>query len=126
LANPEQQAALYFAPVRGAFLRGTPNRGDFDNQLSDTVYADSFIDYASSEGLSIDRATSLLSAPLCDAGCESFRSGPAIECAYHDHVVCKQVVDAWSMPNWVAGSKFGHDHFFATFDFVPSAREPLW
>lgn len=118
----EQRAAHYFESVRGnpelliAFLRDMPKGGDLHNHLSGAVYAESFIDYAASDGLCVDRTTSRLIAPPCDDGCDRFTSKSAIACAYQDHVLYNQIVDAWSMRNWIAGSESGHDHFFATFD----------
>src|ERR1051325_5275528 len=50
---------------------------------------------------------------------EHFGSG--IRCAYGDHVLYNQIIDAWSMRNWRPGEESGHDHFFATFDkFIPA------
>jgi adenosine deaminase len=120
--NPEQRAARYMESIRSnpelllAFLRDMPKGGDLHNHLSGAIYAESFIDYAASDGLCVDRTTSVLIAPPCDPDCQRFTSKPAIACAYQDHVLYNQIVDAWSMRNWSPGSESGHDHFFATFD----------
>jgi hypothetical protein len=51
----------------------------------------------------------------CDS-CEHYTPKPSIRCAYDDHILYNQIIDAWSMRNWRPGDESGHDHFFATFD----------
>ena len=75
----------------------------------------SWIDFAAEDGLCVDHTTSFLIAPPCDV-CEKYASKPAIACAYRDHVLYNQIIDAWSMRNWNRGEESGHDHFFGTFD----------
>ena len=59
--------------------------------------------------------------PPCDS-CEQYTPKPAIRCAYDDHILYNQIIDAWSMRNWRPGDESGHDHFFATFDkFEPAS-----
>ncbi len=117
----EQRAARYMESIRRnpellrAFVREMPKGGDLHNHLAGAIYAESFIDYAASDGLCVDHTTSILIAPPCDP-CEKYASKPAIACAYQDHVLYNQIVDAWSMRNWVPSSESGHDHFFAAFD----------
>jgi hypothetical protein len=103
-------------PVLLAFLRDMPKGGDLHNHLSGAIYAESFIDFAVEDGLCVDRTTSILIAPPCDATCDRYNSKPAVRCAYNDQVLYNSIVDAWSMRNWERGSDSGHDHFFATFD----------
>jgi adenosine deaminase len=124
----EQTAARYLDSVRHqpslllAFLHDMPKGGDLHNHLDGAVYAEDFIDFAASDGMCIDRTTSRLIAPPCDS-CEKYTAKPAIRCAYDDHVLYGQVVDAWSMRNWHAGDESGHDHFFGTFDkFIPASN----
>src|SRR5262249_37799547 len=66
-------------------------------------------------GLWVDHRTSFLIGPPCDP-CQKYANKPAVSCAYQDHVLYNQMVDAWSMRNWTTGEGSGHDHFFATFD----------
>ena len=119
--SPEQRAARYMESVRNqpplllAFLRQMPKGGDLHNHLSGAIYAESWIDYAAEDGLCVDHTTSFLIAPPCDP-CEKYASKPAVACAYKDHVLYNQIIDAWSMRNWNRGDASGHDHFFATFD----------
>ena len=117
----EQKTARYLDSVRRhpplllAFLHDMPKGGDLHNHLSGAIYAEDLIDFAASDNLCVDRTTSRLIAPPCDS-CEKYTSKPAIHCAYDDHILYNQIIDAWSMRNWRPGDESGHDHFFATFD----------
>lgn len=119
--SPEQRTSKYFDSIRKqpplmlAFLHAMPKGGDLHVHLSGAVYAEDWIDFAASDGLCVERTTSVLLAPPCDP-CEKYREKPAIQCAYGDHVLYNQIIDAWSMRNWRGGEESGHDHFFATFD----------
>jgi hypothetical protein len=117
----EQQTIRQFESIRHepslllAFLREMPKGGDLHNHLSGALYAENLIDYATGDNLCVDRTTSNLIAPPCDASCEKYTSKPAIRCASGDQVLYNSIVDAWSMRNWDPGEGSGHDHFFATF-----------
>ena len=117
----EQRTSRYLESVRKrpplllAFLREMPKGGDLHNHLDGAIYAEDLIDFAAMDNLCIDRTTSRLIAPSCDS-CESYTAKPAIRCAYADHVLYNQTIDAWSMRNWRPGDESGHDHFFATFE----------
>jgi len=119
--NPEQRAAHYLESVRKqpplllAFVRDLPKGGDLHNHLDGAIYAEDFIDFAAAGELCVDRTSSRLLAPPCDS-CENYTAKPAVRCAYGDHVLYNQMIDAWSMRNWRPGDESGHDHFFATFD----------
>jgi hypothetical protein len=118
---PEQKTARYLDSIRNqpslllAFLHDMPKGGDLHNHLDGALYAEDIIDWAASDNLCVDRTTSRLLAPPCDS-CEHYTPKPAIHCAYDDHILYNQIIDAWSMRNWRAGEESGHDHFFATFD----------
>lgn len=120
--SAEERTARYLESIRHqpsltlAFLREMPKGGDLHNHLSGSIYAESWIDFAADDGLCVDRTTSILIAPPCDASCERFTSKPAVRCAYSDHVLYNSMIDAWSMRNWIPSEESGHDHFFATFD----------
>ena len=92
-----------------------PKGGDLHNHLTGAIYAEDLIDFAASDNLCVDRTTSYLLAPPCDT-CEKYTPKPGIRCAYGDHVLYNQIIDAWSMRNWRPGDESGHDHFFAAFD----------
>ncbi len=99
-----------------AFLRDMPKGGDLHNHLGGAIYAESLINFASDDGLCVDRTTSHLIAPPCDESCAKYTSKPATSCAYQDQVLYNSMVDAWSMRNWNVSQDSGHDHFFSTFD----------
>src|SRR5271166_895292 len=119
--SSEQRTARYLESVRKqpqlllAFLRELPKGGDLHNHLDGAIYAEDLVDFAASGGLCVDRTSSRLLAPPCDS-CETYTAKPAASCAYLDHVLYGQMVDAWSMRNWRPGDESGHDHFFASFD----------
>ena len=101
-----------------------PKGGDLHNHLDGAIYAEDLIDCAASDNFCIDRTTSQLLAPPCDS-CEHYTPKPGIRCAYDDHILYNQIIDAWSMRNWRPGDESGHDHFFATFDkFEMAAAQP--
>lgn len=120
--NAEERTSRQLETIRHqpllalAFLRDMPKGGDLHNHLDGAVSAESWIDFAADGGLCVDRTTSILIAPPCDASCERFTSKPAVRCAYNDHVLYNSMIDAWSMRDWNPGEESGHDHFFATFD----------
>jgi adenosine deaminase len=117
----EQRAARYFESVRNspplvlAFLEDMPKGGDLHNHLFGAIYAEDLIDFAAYDNLCVERTSSRLIAPPCDS-CAGYSSKPGVRCAYADHVLYGQIVDAWSMRNWRGGDESGHDHFFASFD----------
>lgn len=117
----EQKTANYLDSIRHqpslllAFVHDMPKGGDLHNHLDGAIYAEDLIDFAASDNFCVDRTTSKLMGPPCDS-CEHYTPKPAIRCAYDDHILYNQIVDAWSMRNWRPGDESGHDHFFATFD----------
>ena len=119
--NAEQKTARYLESIRKqpslllAFLREMPKGGDLHNHLDGAIYAEDLLDFAASDNFCIDRTTSRLLGAPCDS-CENYTSKPSVRCAYDDHILYNQVIDAWSMRNWREGEESGHDHFFATFD----------
>jgi adenosine deaminase len=121
-----ERTAKYMESVRHqpslllAFLREMPKGGDLHVHLYGAIYAESMIDWAAESGLCVDRTTSQLMRATCDS-CERYKDKPGVKCAYQDHVLYNQIVDAWSMRNWHAEEESGHDHFFGTFDkFAPA------
>ena len=119
--SPEQRASRYLETIRKqpplllAFLRDLPKGGDLHNHLDGAIYAEDLIDFAVDGNLCVDRTSSRLLPGPCDS-CETYTAKPAASCAYGDHVLYGQMVDAWSMRNWRPGDESGHDHFFAAFD----------
>jgi len=126
--SPEEKTSKYLASVRHqpglllAFLQQMPKGGDLHVHLSGAIYAESLIDWASENALCVDRSTSKLIHAACDS-CETYRPKPSVRCAYQDHILYNQLIDAWSMRNWRREDESGHDHFFATFDRFGPALE---
>ena len=126
--SPEEKTAKYMESVRHQpelllpFLQAMPKGGDLHVHLYGAIYAESMIDWASENALCVDRSTSKLIHAACDS-CEPYRNKPSVRCAYQDHILYDQLVDAWSMRNWHAAEESGHDHFFATFDKFGPAFE---
>ena len=124
----EAKAAKYLESVRHqpglllAFLQQMPKGGDLHVHLFGAIYAESMIDWASESALCVDRSTSKLMHASCDS-CEPYKNKPSVRCAYQDHVLYNQLVDAWSMRNWHREEESGHDHFFATFEKFGPALE---
>jgi len=124
----EENAAKYMESVRHqpglllAFLQQMPKGGDLHVHLGGAIYAESFIDWASENALCVDRSTSKLIHAACDS-CEPYNNKPSVRCAYQDHILYDQLIDAWSMRNWHREEESGHDHFFATFEKFGPAME---
>ncbi|MGC2194743.1 MAG: adenosine deaminase [Terriglobales bacterium] len=120
--TPEERAGRRLDSVRKnpslllAFLEEMPKGGDLHNHLAGAIYAENWIDYAAQDHLCVDLSTSSLLAPPCDPACTKYSFKPAVQCAYGDHVLYNQLVDAWSMRNWSPAEGSWHDHFFASFD----------
>ncbi|HEX7286084.1 MAG TPA: adenosine deaminase [Candidatus Angelobacter sp.] len=115
--SPEQKTAAHFESVRNQplllehFLRQMPKGGDLHNHLPGAIYAESLVRYAVDNKLCVDRQTSALSAPPCDAA----KGRPEAQVAWEDPMLYNQVLDAFSMRQFRPGRESGHDHFFATF-----------
>ena len=117
----EQKTARYLESIRKqptlllAFLHEMPKGGDLHVHLTGATYAEDMLDWAAEDNFCVDRTTSRLLGAPCDS-CERYTSKPAARCAYDNHILYNQIIDAWSMRNWHAGDDSGHDHFFSTFD----------
>ncbi len=126
--SPEEKTAKYMDSVRHqpglllAFLQQMPKGGDLHVHLAGAIYAESMVDWASESALCVDRTTSKLIHAACDS-CEPYKPKPSVRCAYQDHILYDQLIDAWSMRNWHPADESGHDHFFATFDKFGPALE---
>jgi len=124
----EERTAKYMESIRHqpgllqAFLQQMPKGGDLHVHLAGAIYAESMIDWASENALCVDRSTSKLIHAACDS-CEPYKPKPSVRCAYQDHILYGQLIDAWSMRNWHAAEESGHDHFFASFDKFGPALE---
>jgi len=98
----EQRTARYLVSVRKqpplllAFLHEMPKGGDLHNHLAGAIYAEDLIDFAASDNLCVERTSSQLIPPPCDP-CETYTAKPGVRCAYGDHVLYNQMIDAWSI-----------------------------
>ncbi|HST27077.1 MAG TPA: adenosine deaminase [Rudaea sp.] len=99
-------------PLLDAFLREMPKGADLHNHLSGAIYAEDLLDWAAQDGDCIERTTGAAVAPPCDAA----QGRPPAAAAFGDDALYRQIIDAWSMRDFVpANGESGHDHFFDTF-----------
>src|SRR5437879_2669633 len=118
--TPEQKTARYLDSIRNqpslllAFLHDMPKGGDLHSHLDGALYAEDLIDFAASDNYCVDRTTSRLLAPPCD-DCEHYTPKPAIRCAYEDHILYNQIIDACSIRHSRAREESRYAHFFASF-----------
>lgn len=117
-ADAAQATAQYFDSIRysptqvDAFLRTLPKGADLHNHLSGAIWAEDFLSWAAQDGDCVERATSQVVAPPCDAE----KGRPPVADALRDESLYRQLIDAWSMRDFIASSgNSGHDHFFDTF-----------
>src|SRR5260370_3690032 len=128
-ASSEQKTSQHFQSIRNHpwllmdFLREMPKGGDLHNHLSGAVYAESFIRWAVQDELCVDRGTSTLLPPPCDAE----KGKPPASAAYQDVGLYARLLDAFSMRGFRPGVESGHEHFFATvgrFGAAPNCPRP--
>lgn len=107
----EQRAADRLAASLGDpaaltdFLRAVPKGGDLHNHLTGAVYAETYLGWAAEDGDCIN-PTTLAVVSSCTG---STQPAPTMGALF------EQIIDAWSMRNFMEGAQSGHDHFFATF-----------
>ncbi len=96
-------------PLLWAFAREMPKGGDLHHHLSGGVYAETYLDWASTEGgYCITTATLSLASSCSGSG--------KVEIPGDDEPLYADIVAAWSMEGFDPdGPESGHDHFFATF-----------
>ena len=89
------------------FLKAVPKGGDLHNHLTGAVYAETYLDWAKSDGDCVNQSTfGVVFSSQCSG---TNVMVPTMGTFYDD------IVKAWSMKDFVAGSESGHDHFFSTF-----------
>ena len=108
----EQAAADRFTSVLGdldaldAFLTAVPKGGDLHNHLTGAVYAETYLEWARADGDCINPTSfAAVASSQCGTAQPVPVAGPFFD----------QIVNAWSMRDFMAGAQTGHDHFFATF-----------
>ncbi len=92
------------------FLQDMPKGGDLHFHLGGSGMAENMIQYAANDNsLCIDKNTFAISDnPNCTPD-YLLNNSPKNSALYN------QIINAWSMRNFVAGPESSHDHFFATF-----------
>src|SRR5438105_9013436 len=121
ILSAEKRTARHFESLRKsppqllAFLLAMPKGGDLHNHLSGAIYAESYIQWASDNGLCINTVTMALSAPPANAPCDPESGQPPAKSALTNGALYGKMIDAWSMRNWQLSGQSGHDHFFDTF-----------
>ncbi len=120
---PEQRTARALEAARAndgalyAFLLEMPKGADLHNHLSGAAYAESYIRWAAADGLCLDRASLTVTKPPCGNGAVETKT------ALVDPKLYADVIDSWSMRDFVPGKQSGHDHFFDTFPKFNAATE---
>ena len=115
--TPEHRTSRYFESIRNqpslllAFLHDMPKGGDLHSHLVGAVYAESYIGFAARDRLCVDRSTTALLAPPCNAEKSQVPAGAALE----DPTLYRQMIDAYSMRDFQISQQATHDHFFDAF-----------
>src|ERR1039458_2322165 len=115
--SDEARAERYFESIRKdpnlllAFLREMPKGGDLHIHLTGSVYAESYIQWASEEGECVDPKTLSFSAPPCSAPTCSAPTCSAprvpVQNAFQDTELYGNIIDAISMRNWQYSGQSG-------------------
>jgi len=114
-AAPPQSLEQQFSQLRKsppelyAFLLRMPKGGDLHNHLAGAIYAERFIDAAAASGLCVEKPDWKM-IPTC--------TGPNdvdAKFADHDDHIYNEIINAYSMRNYVPGRQSPHDHFFDSF-----------
>jgi adenosine deaminase len=103
------------------FLQQFPKGGDLHNHLSGTVYAESYLEWASEDGKCIDTTTLSISNPPC--GLTPANKPLAEILRDSSSFPIDPIVDALSTRNYDRRTVSGHNQFFATFDRFRIAAE---
>ena len=122
----EQRTARYLDSILNQpsllldFVQRLPKGGDLHNHLTGAIYAETFIDFAVHDNLCIERKTMRAVVPEKAADgqpCDEAKGLVSAARAYADPVLYRDIIDAWSMRDYVpdAGDRSAHDHFFDTF-----------
>ena len=130
LAAPDHRggpAAAEFERVKTSpvelrmFLQRFPKGGDLHNHLSGAVYAEDFIGWAMADGVCLDLDRMAAVAPPCDADGGQPELADALA---RGQIGRDQLIDAWSMRNFVPGisAASGHAQFFDSFSLFDGAK----
>jgi hypothetical protein len=106
-ASDRFDAILGDRPALTAFLHAVPKGADLHNHLNGAVYAETYLDWARTDGDCVNTTTYAAVAP---GSCSASTQPAPVSGTFFD-----AIIRTWSMQDFVAGSQSGHDHFFATF-----------
>jgi adenosine deaminase len=90
-----------------AFMHAVPKGGDLHNHLTGAVYAETYLEWARADGDCIVPTTH---TAVYGSSCSATTRAVPTSGSFYD-----ELVQAWSMQDFVPGAESGHDHFFATF-----------
>lgn len=91
-----------------AFLLHMPKGGDLHLHLAGATYAENLLHYAKNDKVCLNlKNYTVYTAPNCKLYLSE---------AIKNQDIYNQMIDAWSMRNFIPGKESGHDHFFQTFD----------
>jgi adenosine deaminase len=116
MQSPEERTAQYLQSIRNqpslllTFLRAMPKGGDLHHHLSGSIYTESYIRWATEDGLCLNRQTLAFAAAPCDADKGVVPAAQILK----DAGLYQQVINAQSM-RFFNGPESAHDHFFNTF-----------
>lgn len=92
-----------------AFLYSMPKGGELHFHESGSALPENLLQYARPDQLCLDKQTyTVFVAPMCTVK-------NRLNVTTKNPKFYNEIIDAWSMRNFVAGKETGHDHFFATF-----------
>jgi len=121
-ATARKLAAIRNQPLAlEAFLREMPKGGDLHNHFSGSIYAESYLRWATEDQMCVVVATLTVTAGPCDAAA----GRPPASAVMQNSTLYNDTVDALSMRNWPPHIN-GHHHFFqafAKFGAVPRSRD---
>jgi adenosine deaminase len=106
-------------PMLRQVLQAMPKGGDLHNHLSGAVYAESYLRYASEDGLCLDRQKPAIvpcatPAQIAANPASAVTIVPASS-VFTDSNLYGAMLDALSMRQFRPTLESGHDHFFSTF-----------
>jgi hypothetical protein len=107
------------APALTMFLREMPKGGDLHYHLYGGVYAETFIKWAAEDGQCLTVTTLSMSRPPCTKADNEIEASEITR----NSALRDSVIDAWSVRNWNAARKSGHDQFFGTFSKFDAAGD---
>ncbi|MDQ2855394.1 MAG: adenosine deaminase [Acidobacteriota bacterium] len=117
LGSPEQRTARYLETIRKsppqqlAFFLAMPKGADLHNHLSGSIYAESYIQWASDKGACVNTKTFVLAQAPCDSNPDMM----PVKSAQTNSLIYRQMINAWSMRFWQYAGQNGHDQFFDAF-----------